>query len=32
MEIKEEDVIKFYNFLGHKETTEIRLIKPKWCE
>lgn len=30
--IKEDDVIKYYNFLNHNKTTELRLIKPRWTE
>jgi len=30
--LKEEDIIKYWRFLGHKSQTEIRAIKPKWIE
>jgi len=28
----DEDVRKFYKFLGHKDESELRLIKPRWKE
>jgi putative DNA primase/helicase len=32
MEIKKEDVIRYWKFLGHKKQTEIRAIRPRWFE
>lgn len=30
--LNENDIRKYYQFLGHKGITEMRLIKPRWCE
>jgi len=32
MELKKEDIIKYFNFLSHKKETEMRAIRPRWFE
>jgi len=30
--LNEKDIVKYWNFLGHKKQTEIRAIKPRWFQ